>query len=68
MVIFYDVCELEPVVQPYHKDLYLEYTFMNTSTSLKLPVERTLSAQVPVIPINKMQLFHFFVDDPSKAT
>lgn len=41
---------------------------MDTEYKTKLNVAQSFNCNISTIPINKMQLFHFFVDDPNKST
>ena len=60
MVIIYEISEVEPLVEEGRK-LLLEYKFLNNE--IKLGLKLACSH----VPVNTMQLFHFFVDDPSRS-
>ena len=60
MVIIYEISEVEPPVEEGRK-LLLEYKFLNKETKMRLKLAGNR------VPVNTMQLFHFFVDDPSRS-
>eukprot|EP00347_Sterkiella_histriomuscorum_P019089 403342991 len=67
MVIINELCEISPIPQNYHKEMQLEYSFLNNNYKTKLSINQSFNSNIDFIPLSKMQLFHFFVDEPKKA-
>ena len=47
--------------------MILDFKFLNKEVKIKLDLHETFSNNVNIIPINKLSLFHFFVDSPADA-
>eukprot|EP00742_Colponemidia_sp_Colp-10_P005596 GILJ01005982.1.p1 GENE.GILJ01005982.1~~GILJ01005982.1.p1 ORF type:complete len:988 (+),score=146.86 GILJ01005982.1:2024-4987(+) len=41
----------------------LEYSLFNYTTRMPLEVRRSLRSEITVVPVNKLRVFYFFVDD-----
>ena len=60
LIVFYDIVEMKTIPDP-RKNYYLEYTMFNETHKLKLTnAKKTLRANVPIIPINKLKMYYFF--------
>lgn len=64
LVIIQELCEICPIPQNYHRELQLEYSFLKSNHKIKMNMSQSFNCNIDFVPMNKMNLFHFFVDEP----
>lgn len=66
LIIVYELCEISPIPKNYSKEFSLEYRLLNREFKTKLNCNQSFNSDVDFIPVNSMQLYHFFADDLDK--
>ena len=52
LLIFYEICEIEPLPEGYPKEITLEFSFLGITQKMKVSTAKTFQLDLPYIAIN----------------